>query len=109
MSLVFDARDGRIYREEDTSGFYPQDRIFLREVAFFPTPLQRDRGRVARSEFCLCGSGRRFKNCCSVVKPRNSRLDPPTESLPSIPASVKITPSGNPFLGEKPSLPSPKK
>lgn len=59
-----DTRDGRIYSSDQVAVMGETDRQYMRQMAFHPTPIQRQRGRVGRNDPCGCGSGRKFKKCC---------------------------------------------
>jgi len=60
-----DTRSGRIYTTEDVKGMAEVDRQYMRPMLYHPTPIQRARGKVGRNDPCPCGSGRKFKKCCS--------------------------------------------
>ena len=59
-------RDGRIYSDDPVQQMATQDTPFLRKMENYPTPLQRASGKVGRNDYCLCGSGKKFKKCCAV-------------------------------------------
>ena len=59
-----DCRDGRIVPADQLSAMPPDDRQYMREMAYHPTPIQRIGGRVGRNDPCGCGSRKKFKKCC---------------------------------------------
>ena len=64
-----DARDGRIYTEEELKKLRlasEKEVRFLKPMLIPPTPAQMRRvpPRVGRNEPCPCGSGKKFKRCC---------------------------------------------
>ena len=62
--VIGDLRDGRIYTQEQVEAMSPEDRLYMRPMAYHPTAYQRAAGKIGRNDPCLCGSGKKFKRCC---------------------------------------------
>ncbi len=66
-----DIRDGRIYESSEVE-LTSEDRQYLRQMEYHPTPYQRTRGRVGRNDPYPCGSGKKFKRCHFFKKDKKS-------------------------------------
>lgn len=67
--MLMDTRNGQIYAADELGNLHPADRAYMREMAHYPTPIQRATGKVGRNEPCPCGSRKKFKHCCLFNKP----------------------------------------
>jgi uncharacterized protein YecA (UPF0149 family) len=56
-----DTRDRTIY---NCGALRVEDKEYMKEMDYYPTPTQRANGRVGRNDICPCGSGKKFKKCC---------------------------------------------
>lgn len=59
-----DTRTGRIYSLDEVVAMSEEDRRYMRPMDLAPTPIQRERLKVGRNDYCPCGSGKKFKRCC---------------------------------------------
>lgn len=59
-----DSRSGRIYQPGEVAVMPEEDKPYMSEMAYHPTPIQRAKRRVGRNDPCGCGSGKKFKRCC---------------------------------------------
>jgi uncharacterized protein YecA (UPF0149 family) len=63
-----DTRDGRIYTDAQVAAMPAEDRGYLRRMRRDPTPRQAAARLIGRNDPCPCGSGKKFKKCCLLVR-----------------------------------------
>lgn len=63
-----DTRDGRIRDAAAILAIAEADRQYMKPMEYYPTPIQREKGKVGRNDPCPCGSGKKFKKCCLFRK-----------------------------------------